>query len=231
MKSSNLKVAQLAALCSLIAILGAGCNSGSSSKLVLVTNPGPEPTTTATPIGPEPGPTVNPEPTTTPVTGPIHACPAWGCDGPPGRPLDPITVGVSDGTDVADSTGADTRDTDLEQANLQSASLAARAQTLSNQFQMSVQAATQLAVLGDKVQLMTAHGQEMSDEDRAAITQSALNIAGITSDDVNQAFQHSVAGDNTATDALVEKAAKNLGMPSSANLRGQLLGALGVEFQ
>jgi phage-related minor tail protein len=96
---------------------------------------------------------------------------------------------------------------------------------------MSVEAATQLAVLGDKVQMMTTQGQDLSDEDRAAVTQSALSIAGITSDDVNQALQHAVAGDNTATDALIEKAAQNLGMPSSESLRNQLLPALGVQLQ
>jgi hypothetical protein len=245
MKSSNLKIAQLATLGSLFAIVGAGCNGGSSTKLVVVTNPAPAPTATATPIGPEPGPTTDPTPAPTftahpigpepyrpsPISsgGSITFCPSWGCNGPP-IIQDPL-VPLSGGTDVSDSTPSDTRDTDLQQANLQSATLANRAQTLSTQFQMSIGAATQLAVLGDKVQLMTSQGQELSDDDRDAITQSALSIAGISSDEVNQAFRQSVSGDNTATDALVEKAAKNLGMTSSENLKGQLLQALGVQLQ
>jgi hypothetical protein len=78
---------------------------------------------------------------------------------------------------------------------------------------------------------MTSQGQELSNEDRDAITQSALSIAGITSDEVNQAMSQSISGDNSATDALVTKAAQNLGMPSADNLRGQLLQALGVQLQ
>ena len=233
MKNSKLKIAQLAVMAAFLAILGAGCNGGSTSQLVVVTNPTPTPTATATigPIhvcpawgcGPTPIHTFSPIPIASFGPNPTPTiCPAWGCDGP--EPIYPIGV-------VTDSTDSDTRDTDLQQANLQSATLASRAQAIANQFQMSVSAATQLAVLGDKVQAMTAQGQDLTDEDRDAITQSALNIAGLTSDEVNDAFQKSVAGDNSAADALVEKAAQNLGMPSSDNLRGQLLQALGVQLQ
>jgi hypothetical protein len=208
MKSSHLKIAQLACLTSLIAILGAGCNGGLSTRLVVVTNPPP----------------------------PIVVCPAWGCGGPP---VVIIGFGASGGSSggstgssgsSGDSIETGTRDTDLQQADLQSATLATRAQTLSAQFQMSLSAATQLAVLGDKVQMMTSQGQALSDEDRDAITQSALSIAGVSSDEVNQAFQQSATGDNSATDALLEKAAQNLGMSSSDSLRNQLLPALGVQF-
>jgi hypothetical protein len=214
----SLQIMLLSALTTLLMLLGSSCNGGSTTKIIVVTNPNPNPTS----------------------TGPVRVCPAWGCDGPepietvlPNEPTfcpswgcgNPPIVTVADGVD------SDTRDTDLQQANLQSASLAQRAQMISNQFQMSVEAATQLAVLGDKVQMMTVQGQDLSDEDRAAVTQSALSIAGITSDDVNQAMQHSIAGDNTATDALIEKAAQNLGMPSSNNLRNQLLPALGIQLQ
>jgi hypothetical protein len=240
MKTKNLKIAQLVSLVSLLVVLGAGCNGGSSQQLVAVTS-GPTPHPTATAIGPEPIHSSGPISPILPITGPTirpispilpnpipTVCPVWGCNGPePIYPVDPINTPVS----ISDSTDSGTRDTDLQQANLQSATLASRAQMLSTQFQMSVSAATQLAVLGDKVQLMTSQGQELSDADRDAITQSALSIAGVTSDEVNQAFQQSVAGDNSATDALVAKAAQNLGMPSSDNLRGQLLQALGVQLQ
>jgi hypothetical protein len=220
MKSQTLKIIQLAALSTLLMILGASCNGGSGSKWVHVTNPEPTP------------------------TGPIHVCPVWGCNGPeptqngPFGPQPEPTVcpawgcgGPPSGGVYSYSVDSDTRDTDLQQANLQNTTLASRAQMISDQFQMSVEAATQLAVLGDKVQMMTVQGKDLSDEDRAAVTQSALSIAGITSDDVNQALQHAVAGDNTATDALIEKAAQNLGMPSSDNLRNQLLPALGIQLQ
>jgi hypothetical protein len=130
---------------------------------------------------------------------------------------------------LTDSVDAATRDTDLQQADLQQADVAARAQSVSTQFQMNYTAAVQLTQLSDKVQAMTKAGS-MTSEDREAITESALGVAGIGTDDVNTAIAATLKGDTTAIDALMDKAATNLGMPSSAGLREQILPALGINL-
>jgi hypothetical protein len=97
----SLKTVQLTVLASLLMILGSSCNGGSSTKIVVVTNPNPNPTS----------------------TGPVHVCPAWGCDGP--EPIETVlpnqpTICPSWGCNgppvviVADSVDSDTRDTDLQ---------------------------------------------------------------------------------------------------------------------
>jgi hypothetical protein len=125
----------------------------------------------------------------------------------------------------------DSRDTDLEQAQLQNISVADRAVNLQTQFGMSVESAQQLAVLADHVQQLTANSQALTDEDRDAVTQSALSIAKISQADVTAAMSKSLQGDNSATEALLQKAAVNLGMQSSDSVRSQLLPALGVSLQ
>ncbi len=121
-----------------------------------------------------------------------------------------------------------TRDTDLQQADLQKDDVAMRAQSVATQFQMNYDAAVQLTQLADKVQAMTANGS-MSSEDREAITESALSVAGISSDDMNSAIATMIKdGNSDAVNALMDKAATNLGMPSSAALRNQILPALGI---
>ena len=69
----------------------------------------------------------------------------------------------------------------------------------------------------------------MSDADRDALTQAALGVAGIQMGDVNTAIDAlGKTGSTTAVDDLMTKAASNLGMPSSAALRDQILPSLGI---
>lgn len=190
---------------------------------------------------------------------PIHVCPAWGCDGPPTRYPFPIPtptpticpaesfgssggcgggpiggpvgpVPYSGGESTASSFGGGgTKDVDLQRQQLQQGDADARAQALADGFQMSFASAVQLVRLGDAVQQMTATGA-MTDADRAAVTQSALSIAGISQDQVDRAVADAQQGDRASSEALLTQAAQNLGMPSSAALRDQLLPALGVNL-
>jgi len=128
-----------------------------------------------------------------------------------------------------DQTG--TKDVDLQRAELQDQKLDGEAQALQDKFQMSAESAHQLAVLADKVQEASSSGT-ITDEARDEIARAALHVAGLTTDDVNDALAKMVQdGDQQAIDDLMDKAASNLGMPSSAGLRDQLLPALGIQFQ
>lgn len=141
--------------------------------------------------------------------------------------------GYSDGSSggtPTNSTFAGTKDVDLQKAGIQQASLNARGQFVANQFAMSVSSATQVVQLLDKVRAMTGSSQ-MTDADRAAVTQSALGIANVSADQVNDAIAHAAAGDSTAADSLMTQAAQNLGMPSADVLRNKLLPALRIQTQ
>ena len=128
-----------------------------------------------------------------------------------------------------DQTG--TKDVDLQRADLQNQKLDGEAQALQDKFQMSAESAHQLAVLADKVQEASSSGT-ITDETRDEIASAALKVAGLTTDDVNDALAKMVQdGDQQAIDDLMNKAASNLGMSSSAGLRDQLLPALGIQFQ
>ena len=106
-----------------------------------------------------------------------------------------------------------------------------RALAVSQQFQMSLESARQLTQLSDRMNALTANGQQMTDEDRAALSDAALSVAGITGDDANAAAAAMVkSGDKTVANSLVEKAASNLGMASSAALRDQILPSLGINL-
>lgn len=180
---------------------------------------------------PWPTPTPTPLPTACPLT-------AGGCGPlptPTFRPLPlptftplPDPTPVSSGG-IASSQGQGTKDTGLEQSEFQQNLMTAQAQTLVNRFAMSLSAATQLAELAGRIQAMANEGNgQLTDADRQAITGSALSIVGVTSDQVNSAITAEQAGDDSQTEALLETAAKNLGMSSSATLRDQLLPALGL---
>lgn len=202
-----------------LAVFASGCNGGSSTQVSTVgTNPTPLPIyTPPTGGGGSPcggGCTNGVCPEYCVVSGPILHDP----------------TGPSTGSTADSNSEGLTRDTDLQQSQLQQASIATRAVNIQNEFGMSVQSASQLAVLADHVQQMTANSQELTTDDRNAITESALSIANISMDEVNDAFTKSMQGDNTATEALLQKAAVNLGMQSSASVRTQLLPALGVEL-
>jgi predicted phage tail protein len=131
---------------------------------------------------------------------------------------------------ISDSVGGTTSDIDNQQAAIAQQNQAARAQSLANEFQMSFESAQQLTELSDQVKTLTARGQ-MTDEDRAAVMDKTLAIAKLTAAEVNSATAAAIkSGDTSAMDALMVKAAQNLGMPSSQGLRDKLLPALGLQF-
>lgn len=139
-------------------------------------------------------------------------------------------MGESSQGNVADSVGGVTKDVDLEQAQANEADQASRASNIANSFGMDYDKALQLTRLSDQVQSLSKSNQ-MTTEDQDAITQQALAVAGVSSEDVNKTVVQVVqTGDQSAIDNLMTKAATNLGMPSSAGLRDQILPALGIKF-
>jgi hypothetical protein len=123
------------------------------------------------------------------------------------------------------------KDVDLQRAQQQIADIQSRAQAVASQFQMSVSSAVQLTQLSDRMNTLSSNGLQMTDEDRAALSEAALNVAGISMDDAKNAATNAIKGDKTAVNSLIEKAAANLGMSSSATLRTQILPSLGINLQ
>jgi hypothetical protein len=122
-----------------------------------------------------------------------------------------------------------TKDVDLMRADLQTADLTSRAQLVAAKFQMNIEAATQLTMLADKFQELTAAGSmQLSQEDGQAITRQAFAIAGLNANDVNIAIAKSLAGDDDAEEDLLNMAATGLGMQAQM-LKSQLLPALGIQ--
>ena len=136
----------------------------------------------------------------------------------------------SNGGSNGSSFDTDTKDVDLQRADLQGQNLDSEAQSISGQFGMTFESARQLAQLADKMSALSASGA-VSEEARDDIAQAALAVGGISTDDVNSAIASMVKnGDQTAVQALMDKAAANLGMTSSAGLRDQLLPSLGINL-
>jgi hypothetical protein len=127
------------------------------------------------------------------------------------------------------STGAQTKDVDLQRAQVQNTNLLQRAALLSSGLQMSLSSAVQLTQLADKIQRLQSSGTQLTSDDRSAIAQSLLGIAGITQDEINGAIQNGLQGDNSAAAALVDKVSQNVGVPSTT-LRDQILPGLGVNL-
>lgn len=141
-------------------------------------------------------------------------------------------VGLENQTEgsVSDSVGGGTKDVDLQSAQANEADQEARAQGVANSFGMDYSKALALTRLADQVQSLSKTNQ-MTSEDQDAITQQALAVAGISASEVNATVTAVVqTGDQAAIDHLMTKAATNLGMPSSAGLRDQILPALGIRF-
>lgn len=135
-----------------------------------------------------------------------------------------------DRANLSNSVGGDTKDVNLQRAQLEGVDLDSRATDVANEFNMNLDNAKQFVALADRVQAMTAAGK-MTEADRDAVTASALSIAQINKDDVNNAITSMVRdGNQDAINQLMDKAATNLGMPSSASLRDRLLPALGIHF-
>jgi hypothetical protein len=126
------------------------------------------------------------------------------------------------------SQDSNTRDTDLQQAQLQNTSFLQRAAKVSTSYQMSFSSALQLTLLADKINAVTEGS--LTDQDRQAITQSTLTIAGVSSDDLTSAVTASMGGDDTLSNNLLTKISQNLGMPSDTTLRSQILPMLGVSL-
>jgi len=176
-------------------------------------------------------------------------CPAWGCGNPPiiivGNP-NPQPTGVEPQPPVAcpliagggcsgpirgpvnaSSVDTDTKDVDLQRAEIQDQNMNNRAQAIADKFSMDFGSAHQLAVLADRVQTLNAQGAVSADDEQGVI-QAAMGIAGLSQDEINSAIAQSLQGNESATNSLMEKAAQNLGMSSTATLRDQLLPALGI---
>jgi len=159
--------------------------------------------------------------------GPVAAdgsCPPtiWACQG--ANTTDP----ECDPTPV-DSIGGTTKDVDLQRAQLADADLDQRAQILVNQYQMNLGSARQLAQLSNQMNHLIALGQLTSD-DQMALAKSALGVAGISMDQVNEAVSKLQNGDSSGVDELITKGASNLGLPSEAMLRDQILPSLGISL-
>jgi hypothetical protein len=126
------------------------------------------------------------------------------------------------------SQDSQTRDTDLQQAQIQNQDFLSRAAKVSTNYQMSFSSALQLTLLADKINATTE--QALTDQDRQAITQTTLSIAGVSSSDLTTAVTASMSGDDTASNNLVTKISQNLGMPSDTTLRNKILPLLGVSL-
>jgi hypothetical protein len=130
-----------------------------------------------------------------------------------------------------DSVEGNSKDVDLERADAQSAAIEDRAQTLAASYSMDIDAARQLTQLADKMTELTNQNGGMTDQDRAAVTDAALQVAGISGDEVNAAYAQAIqTKDTSAVNALLSKGATNLGMSSTAALRDQILPSLGVNL-
>jgi len=126
------------------------------------------------------------------------------------------------------STAGNTKDVELQRSRAELADLDNRSKAFASQFQMNVESARQLTQLADRMSALETQGQ-MTDDDRMALADSALAVARISGKEVSTAVAKLMNHqDKTAVDALVTKAAVNLGMPSSAGLRDQILPSLGI---
>jgi hypothetical protein len=166
---------------------------------------------------------VNPAPTPTPTP---TICPAWGCNGPP-------IVIVSDSASAGSSGYSDesgTRDVFSMRVGFEKTQFDGEALQLATAYSLNIDAARQLTQLSDKMTELQAKAGGMTAEDQAAITDAALGVAGITTDEVNaattQAIQHK---DMTAVNTLLAKGAANTGT-TVAILRDQILPSLGLNL-
>lgn len=129
------------------------------------------------------------------------------------------------------SVGGATKDVDLQRADLQQQAIEDRAQGIAQQFSMNIESARQLTQLADRMQQLTAAGKgQISDDDRQMMAEAALGVAGVKADEVTAAYAKLAQGDKAAVEGLLGKAAANLGMPSAAGLREQILPALGINL-
>jgi flagellar biosynthesis/type III secretory pathway protein FliH len=133
----------------------------------------------------------------------------------------------SGGAAYGSSVIGSSKDTDLKKAQAQHLSLEDRANGIAQQMGMSVESAISMVQLTDQVKQMALAGQ-MTAADRMAIANSALKIAGVSTDEVNTAIASAMKGDMSSANDLMDKAAKNLGMASGADVRDKLVPSLGL---
>ena len=131
-----------------------------------------------------------------------------------------------DGVGGAYSRGDETKDVDLQRASLQSDGLSEAAAAVSAHFQMDFEHAQALVTLADRIK----QSSTLTAEDQSAVLSAAFSIAGITQAEVGQAVAEKMKGNASTADQLIEKAAHNLGMPTSKVLRDQILPILGVHL-
>ena len=110
--------------------------------------------------------------------------------------------------DLTASLNAQSKDVDLQRAQLQQAQIEDRAQTLASEFGMNVEAARSLTLISDKMSQLDSQGNGITDEDRGALAGAALEVAGIQAEETNTAIASMIqTGDRGAVDALVARAA------------------------
>jgi len=123
------------------------------------------------------------------------------------------------------------KDVELARSRQKNALLEDRSQQFAQAYQMNLESARQLVQLSDQMSALESQGK-LTDDDRIALADSALAVAGISGEEVSQAMAKMMKDqDKAAVNALVEKAAVNLGMTSSAGLRDQILPALGLDIR
>jgi hypothetical protein len=131
----------------------------------------------------------------------------------------------------AASINSGTKDVDLQRAQLQQQEIEDRAQTMAAQFGMNLDAARSLTVISDRMVQLASQNGGMSDEERSELAGAALSVAGIPADDVNSAVAATIqTGDRTAINALMVRAATNLGMSDAETLRTEILPSLGIQI-
>lgn len=132
------------------------------------------------------------------------------------------------GPNPSQSIGNQTKDVDLQRAAVQQAALDNNAAAVATQYGMNFESARQLVQLSSRMSEL-ANAGTLTDEDRSALAQSALAVGHITNEEAaNATAIYMKTGDHRAIDGLMDRAAKAVGMPSSASLRDQILPSLGI---
>ncbi len=121
------------------------------------------------------------------------------------------------------------KDVNLQRGEVAAQDFEARVNANRQQFSMSVESARSLTQLSDRMNMLSTQGQLTAD-DRDALAHSALAVAGVDTPEVSIAVAKLANHDNSGVNALMDKAAANLGMSSSAGLRDQILPSFGIDL-
>jgi hypothetical protein len=105
-----------------------------------------------------------------------------------------------------------------------------RAVELVERYQMKLESARKLTKLADQISRLSK-ANKLTVADQQDIADRALAVAGIQPQEVNDALGDIMNQRNErALDDLVVKAAKNLGMPSTAGIKEEILPKLGIRI-